>query len=240
MLAYYAYVYRVLTMPPDFERSTHPDRLRHGGFSIGFNPFTAPNFTQPSGGEMLKAYTSHAIASAFRAAITAWYAGYAKDYARPDALLFAEKNDNLSREVIDFTDTAFDSVRHIFLVRDPRDRFCSHRRYFERDAATTIPEIIQATARQLENWEQGDRPDRITLRYEDIAKRESAELARLSRFLGVEIPTFAVEFMDGHSTAGSVDRSIGRWRTDMTAEERKALLVPEVRRAIEVFGYSPD
>lgn len=243
LLAYYAYAHRVLTAPHDFERSTHPDRLRGGGFFIGFNPYSHPTFASafkdPSARAAIERISSDAIAGAFRAAITAWYATLAHQYDRPAAPLFAEKNDNLSREVVSFVDGTYSRARHIYLVRDPRDRYCSHRGYFKQNAESAIPDVIRSAKRQLDDWNETNPANRLILRYEDIANRELAALTRLSAFLGVEIPTLEVEFMQGHSTAGSVDRSIGRWRTDLGAEERAALL-PELAPAIAAFGYPPE
>ena len=238
-LAYYWYAHRVLTAPADLTRSTHPDRLRSGGFAIGFNPYTHGNFARifrdPAGLQQFRETSDQAILAAFRECVVGYYRPLAEQYGKTPSM-FAEKNDNMSAVTRAFTQRAFDAVHHIFLVRDPRDLYCSHRSYFKNSPEKSATDVANATKGMLWAWQHRDKTLTV-IRYEDMVRDRQKIVSHLNAFLGVTIDEQDVGAgFRSHGTSASPEESIGRWRADMTPEEQ-AVLIPRVQETIETFGY---
>jgi hypothetical protein len=236
LLAYYAYAYRVMTNAPDIERSTHPDRLAGNGLPIGFNPYTAGSFAGAMDPTLLKQYTSGSVPSilraAFRDCVRAYYL-----LIDPNAKFFAEKNDSLSECVIAFTALAFGGIRRIFMLRDPRDLYCSHRSYFGSTPEKAAADVSFAMRKMLQIHERAER-DVLIIRYEDLVRKAEATKAALEKFVGIRIGAAddAAGFAS-HGTSKSREESIGRWQTDMDADQQ-ARFIPTWQPAMNAYGYT--
>jgi len=232
LLAYYANVYRVLTAPADFERSTHPDRLWGDGYSIGFNPYSARGFGNEA---KLVDYFSRVAPEILRNSLRECITQY---YGKLDAsaTCFAEKNDNMAEQVVEFARTTFGSLLQIVLVRDPRDLYCSHRSYFRNPPEVATRNVTFACNALLETKKRAA-ADVLMLRYEDLILHRVKTLERVGSFVSTSFELDDVEDnFSRHGTSRSPATSIGRWREDMT-EHEKNTIVGAWLPAIEAFGY---
>jgi hypothetical protein len=126
-------------------------------------------------------------------------------------------------------------VREITTIRDPRDMFCSHLSYFKNAPEVAARDADFACRHALATIANGG----MLIRYEDMIHEPEATRAQLAEFLGVEIPPVdPTEGFSRHATSASRDASIGRWKTDMTAEDR-ALYLPKWEENIKALGYKP-
>ena len=244
LLAYYATAFSVLTAPGDLARSTHPDRLEGDGFHVGFNPFTAPQYTNVF-------HTKDAMASfqddwlpgqvgiALSGIIQEYYRRLAADQAKHAVTMFAEKNNNLNEPTRRFVRRAFPACREIAIVRDPRDVLCSHMAYFSSSQEKAFLHLSHS-CRQLARLHEKAAEDICFVRYEDMIRGDPATFANLSAFLDAavepEVSSADNAMFRSHGTSQSPAASIGRWRRDL----------PEAMRTqssavwagfLERFGY---
>ena len=154
----------------------------------------------------------------------------------------------------------FPGAREIFLVRDFRDVVCSifafgekrgKKWYWERESAgdeQVIGELVRDEVDGLlEAWaERGE--DALLLRYENLVLRPEETLAEVLSELGLDARHETVARMiaeatrlDGqirelHVTSPSPERSVGRWRRDLSPSLRRAC-DEALGEALETFGY---
>jgi hypothetical protein len=145
---------------------------------------------------------------------------------RPEAKWYAEK---LAVNEAPLRDAGIDVVR-IDLVRDPRDILASRRAFVVGEWARDAGVVADELAKRLDELD-ADPPD-LRLRYEDLAGDVTSTARALSQRFGVDLRPEDIERPAHHVTTSSVERSIGRWRIDLT-EADAALLAPVVER----LGY---
>jgi hypothetical protein len=245
LLSYYATAHRILTAPGDFDASTHPDRLEGDGFFVGFNPFHSEHY-QPAfqearqHRELFRGFAAARVRDAFRDTIREYYARLSADQGKPAVRYFAEKGNNLDEGTRRFTRLVFPETREVVLFRDPRDQLCSYRSWFHLSHEAAFAMISDGCASLLRIREQRA-ASVLFLRYEDLVADPAGSLATLAGFLGLPAPggadAAAERAMFGdHGTSASPADSVGRWRTELTAEE-----IDQCDRAwsgtLEALGY---
>lgn len=153
----------------------------------------------------------------------------------------------------------YPGMREIFLVRDFRDIACSvfafirrlgYQAFGREDAASDAdyirgPLLDNATV-MLEMWKR--RCDRAHLvRYEDLVSDPARELSTILDYIGADSAPQVIESMiergvdtvalEDHLTAASVSKSIGRWRSDLSAEQH-ALFEESYEEILAEFDYA--
>jgi hypothetical protein len=151
--------------------------------------------------------------------------------------------------------------RELILVRDWRDVFCSMRSYssmrgielFGRSDQGTDAEHVTFLRARIEEFMrhlEANRDRSHVVRYEDLVLDPSATIEGVLEYLGLERGSDVVSAMrepvldsgpegETHRTTVSGDRSIGRWREDLSAELR-ATCHEELGPLLAQFGYEPD
>jgi hypothetical protein len=113
----------------------------------------------------------------------------------------------------------FPSAQFIYVIRDPRDVYCSVREKAARTtpcwASITLAESARGWCRRIccgVSWRE--RPDRYReVRYEELVTQPEAVMRSVLTFLGEPWSPGVLEGKDIFSS------SIGRWRVDLTAAE---------------------
>jgi hypothetical protein len=243
LLSYYAAAFGVLTAPADLQRSTHPDRLEGDGFHIGFNPFHGPQYAQAFRGQpALRDFQEHfapaRLGEAIADIVREYYRRLAADKSKV-AAYFAEKNNNLHKPTRLFVRRAFEGLREVVIVRDPRDVLCSHMSYFASSQEKAFTHLSHSN-RQLTSLQDEAGPDICVIRYEEMIAGEPETFQRLRAFLDVEVAPVQEEagsrIFAKHATSASPQASIGRWRQDLPAELR-ATCRSEWGEFLTRFGY---
>jgi hypothetical protein len=168
---------------------------------------------------------------------------------------FAEKHTLRSAAV---TAELYPAAREVFLVRDFRDMVSSilafNRKRDVRGFGEGSADGALDYVDQLAGWAEGlvrrldrRRAQSHVLRYEDLVREPEATLAALLEYLEVDAREAAVRAMVGslstempelaqHTTSPDAEGSIGRWRSDLDEELRRAC-ERSFGRALEAFGY---
>jgi hypothetical protein len=154
----------------------------------------------------------------------------------------------------------FSNLREVAVVRDPRDLLCSiysfnaKRGYFDfgfldfPDERAYIQRIYSFYKRILQRMEES--PEAICLiRYEDMVLDLAITLKNLLDFLKIDDSAALIQamitnntsqdvsgFLEYHRTTSSVDKSIGRWKTELL-DETKAIFQETGADILEQFGY---
>jgi hypothetical protein len=246
MLSYYSLALRTLVSEGERERSTDPDKMASEAerFRIGFNPYNHPSFTRVVGGPALHQEFFHEtapaiIGEAFRGTIARYYDLVRIKTRKPSARYIAEKilPDMTCRLVPRFL---FQGTKEIVLVRDPRDLLCSFDSYWKFSGDEAI-QSIASTMRALTAIRKESREDTIFVKFEDLVLRQPETLDSIAAFLGIDgklngdISTDRARFMS-HGTAPSPEASIGRWKSDLSAEQVEGCL-PKFGKYLALFGY---
>jgi hypothetical protein len=149
----------------------------------------------------------------------------------------------------------FPSARMIHLMRDPRDRYGSIKKRYDRPQKGVAP----ATGRWLTSTWAARRklrryPDRyMVVRYEDLAARPEETLEEVCEFLGESYEPSMLSMGDapdhgaigGNSSFGQMEpgtistRSIGRFRTVLSPEEI-AYIQMSCGRYMKEYGYGSE
>ncbi len=145
-------------------------------------------------------------------------------------------------------------LRAIRLVRDPRDVWASINSFdaqrgfhgFGRDDGQSRISYLWFLVRNIADNLGQTLPrhtESIVVRYEDLVARLADEAARIGSWLGVDLDAGAVarqrDQFRHHMTSTSEVASVGRWRTDIPAEEAR-FLWEQLGDELEKFGYAPD
>jgi hypothetical protein len=144
-------------------------------------------------------------------------------------------------------------VAYVVLVRDPRDVLCSFRRFAD-SGAKAVQERLpgwgkRAAAefcvefRSLYGYGLPLVPNALLVRYEDLVEAPQRELDRVLIHLGLD-PTAATlddaarpALFARHGTSSSAAASVGRWRSDLPADEA-AYVTQELGDLLARFGYA--
>lgn len=243
-----------LSMHPDGFETSHPNR-------IGFNPYNTRNFdvtlVHPGMRDWINTDRVIENIQHARAGVDSFYHRLAGGLGKSNAYHFVEKT--LFSHLVNVAWHIHPRAREIFLVRDFRDNFASARAFNKaRDSASFGRQSFASDAEWLvgrkhevaavaEAFRQ--RRDRCLLvRYEDLILNPQAELRRIFGYIGVaddaavvkaSLVSIAENRTGGadHRTSSSAQNSIGRWRQDLTPQERE-VSTDMFRSSLELFGYS--
>jgi hypothetical protein len=227
LASYYAAALGVLTATADREHSTDPDRMVSDYLRVGFNPFNRPSFYSIAHDHtklehFFEIEAPQRTASAFRDIVLRYYELLARDYAKNTARYFAEKITLHGAPRLGIR-ALFGPVREIVLVRDPRDLLCSARAFWALDPSSALASVGEANRAILRLRATGDE-DTAFIRYEDLITDPSGTLDQIADFIGVNEP-FATAagagngVLTSHATSESPQASMGRWRTELSADE---------------------
>ena len=224
LLGYYALALNTLVSSADRERSTNPDNMRSGSerFFIGFNPYNdETEWRDPDMNSFWKQSSPDILRASFVALLDAYYDRVANRSGRPGARFFAEKigTSELTRHAASFM---YGAVHEVMLVRDPRDVICSAKSFWNRsfdDSIASLRHGLQAMTRP--RVEGGLRQH--VVRYEDLILKPDDVMRDLFVFLGLAFAPLLDDEKENrvfqvHGTSGSPDRTIGRWRHELTPE----------------------
>lgn len=244
MACYYAYALRTLAAEGDHQKSLRTDRITstEHRYHIGFNPYFDPSyvniFSKP---DILNRYLIERVPprlrDAFRGIILDYYEELAADKNIGHPIYFAEKSlpERDSRHGIRYM---FPNIREIILVRDFRDMICSS----TASNGLNFDKILKDTLAGAKVYNQildEDRASVLLVKYEDFILRREETRDRITGFLGLAPIRAADERMkalfEEHATSSSPAASIGRWRKDMTDDQKAKSAV--LNRYLDRLGY---
>lgn len=241
-LSYYALALRTLTSDADRSRSTDPETMgeKRRVFSIGFNPYQDPALVPHP---LVDAYWNTtaplALMNAFKNIILQYYDVIRMIAGKPMMQVFAEKTqpDTITRQA---TAMMFGRANEILLVRDPRDLVCSYRAFWKKDVASSIPMIV-SQLEEISSLSAQNRKDILVVKYEDLAAHPNDTMHRVQDFLCLERHDVTeqpedVSIFERHGTSRSPADSIGRWRTDLSANDQTRCN-NAFERFLHAFGY---
>jgi hypothetical protein len=190
--------------------------------------------------------------------LDAFYGTFARLEGRANARYFAEKCvPGTARAISEL----YPDAREIVLVRDFRDRVCSildynakrHLSLWGREKAKNDEEwfvhLRDEATNLLETWRQREGEAHL-VRYEDLILEPEQTLAEIFDYLGVDRRPATIRetlaranatsptAQANHRTAASVEESVGRWKRDLSAEQRVACAEAFDDILVE-FGYEP-
>jgi hypothetical protein len=244
-LTYYALTLRTLSLEANWNRSMNPDAMMSDAsrYFIGFNPFHDPHFGEHPLLDRYWDVTGHAIlTSAFRDMVLAYYDAIRAMMDKQRVQYFAEKT-HPNPLIRDGAIGMFGGVKEIVLVRDPRDLVCSYRKFWGSKPAEAVS-LIRSQFAELAERVRAAEPDTLLVRYEDLVLDPGQTLGRICALLELEAgPTEQREAeaatFQRHGTSGSPQESIGRWRHELTAEERE-LCERSFAGLLPVLGYGAN
>lgn len=144
-------------------------------------------------------------------------------------------------------------VRSIYLVRDPRDIFCSNRAFFhtgseptEQHLRNALDRLAQHTDAMARSYKNNRKESKCIVRYEDLMREPEDALVGVVDFLDIDAQPdklkSALEFAQNagsrrHKTSSSPTASIGRWKTELP-ECMQEHATQRFSKYREVFGYT--
>jgi hypothetical protein len=201
------------------------------------------------------------VATMCQARIDAFFRQLSGESGKPGSRYFLEKF-LLDPVTLDLLAELYGEAREIILVRDFRDVASSvlafnRKRGFQafgREHVESDAEYIRSVALKqalgvLQRWEERKGHAHL-VRYEDLVTEPEATLESAFDFAGVDASPDAVRqtlerarkdapSMDHHRTAADPGATIGRWRTDLSAELISAC-AEALDPVLEAFGYKPS
>jgi hypothetical protein len=244
LLTYYAHALEVLTMagsikdPPSIE-----DAIRNP-HQLGLNPMHHPQMERAYPDRaMLYHYfgrrTAARLSTAFGDIIDDFYQDMRVHSRKLSARFFAEKSDVFT-PARTFAKLAFDGVKEILLVRDPRDIHCSRRAFWSDPAERSLQNLLSVQATVLPIW-RADADSLLVIRYEDLVQNAADTMSRISAHLGLDYPIdlnpdIEQQVFSGHGTSADAASSIGRWKQDLSTDDQTTLS-RAFKPYLEAFGY---
>lgn len=253
---YLAAAFDVMTGKADLDESSRPNFFHRdkGDKWIGRNPFNR---------RLAKGYQKY-FGSAYREAFREFFVqqveGFYEQVARTNGVVcswFCEKVLYISQKSWQQdADEIFalypDGVHAVYLVRDPRDIFCSNQAFFRRGEASDTNALRAAmrglsrhTDAMADSYRKNRREKKLIVRYEQMVENPVATLGEVSAWLGIDHPRPALEDAAryarnqrsrGHRTTRSAKASVGRWQDELTDD-----LVRQANRSFakyrSTFGY---
>lgn len=189
--------------------------------------------------------------------VQAFYGQIASAQNKKDATYFVEKYspNRFDRLMIH---NLYSGAREVFLVRDFRDMICSiiaynakrNRQSFGRETVSSDEEFVESIRVYALNLLRGYRTWSEAvhlLRYEDLLLRPIETLTSLLEYLDLQsTPSIAEGMIERasnetpgmrqHRTSPDLDRSIGRWRRDLSPP-LQATCQKVLGEVLEEFGY---
>jgi Sulfotransferase family len=247
LLTYYGYALEVLTTASNVKTPISLDELTTDPHRLGLNPFHHPQMepVYPNPALLYQFFGRRAMARlhpAFRDIIDDFYRDMQTYARKPLARFFAEKCDVFT-SARDFARLAFPGVKELLLVRDPRDVHCSRRAFWSDSAENSVQNLKTVQAIVLPIRDAGSH-DLHVVRYEDLVQQPAETLSRISSYLGLDHgielkPVIESQIFASHATSPDPPSSIGRWKHELSAEER-ASFAQSFKPFLEAFGYDTD
>jgi hypothetical protein len=247
LLTYYGHVLEVLTTPSSVKKPVMLDELTRDPYQLGLNPLHHPQMEAlyPDRAQLYQFFgrrTTARLRPAFRDIIDDFYRDMQINTRKPRARFFAEKCDVFT-SARNFARLAFDGVKELLLVRDPRDVHCSRRAFWSDSAESSFQNLRTVQASILPIY-RANQNDLHVVRYEDLIQQPAETLLRISTYLGL---SHTIEFnsnseskiFSSHGTSPDPASSIGRWKHELNAEERAAFS-QSFKPFLEAFGYDAD
>ena len=241
---YYAYALRTHVANADHEKSLATDKITAGEnkYQIGFNPYFRKGHGEVFKNPMvLNHFMTNRLparlATAFREIILDYYEEVARDQAIDYPIFFAEKTlpERDSRLGIRYM---FPKTKEILLIRDLRDVVCSARSS-NGSAFDRVMDATKSAARNLQTIDAARNHSVMLLKYEDFVLDNARTVGRLFGYLGLAPIASDQDGMSTlfatHATSVTPAASIGRWKKDLTAEQRKRC--EEFNPFLDQFGY---
>jgi Sulfotransferase family len=244
LLTYYAHALEILTSPGNREKTKPLDAMVADSYHLGLNPFhhpvMEPIYPKPA---MLYEFfgrrTAERLTPALRDTITDFYRDMCIHQGKTSARFFAEKCDVFT-PARSFARLAFGNLKEILLVRDPRDVHCSRKSFWADTPEASFQNLRAVQSAMLAIWKESA-GEVLAVKYEDLILQPDEAMARISGFLELDKtiqvkPESEQKVFSGHGTSQDPTSSIGRWKQEMSAEER-ASFDKEFQPFLETFGY---
>jgi hypothetical protein len=246
---YYARAARLLTQPGNHEGSASPTEFMRDPVRLGFNPFNHWTFDAVFKDPQLKDHyferaAKTALFESLRSVAMDYYRHLAADQSKFSARFFAEKCEvqgGIRESVLDL----FPSAREILLVRDPRDMLCSSVSYFKRPLDQDLLQNLRNGCEAIRQIALQPGKRTLVVKYESLIFDQPGTLKVIARFLELTEPAWsgaAIEdlgLFNRHATTDSPEASVGRWKTDLSAEQR-TMCGQVFGRFLSQFGYEGD
>jgi hypothetical protein len=246
LLTYYAHALEVLTMASSIQQPPSVDDVIRNPYEIGLNPMHHPQMERayPDRAALYRFFGKRSTArlgSAFRDLVDEFYEDLRIYNRKPAARFFAEKSDVFT-PARSFARLAFEGVKELLLVRDPRDIHCSRRAFWADSAAGSLQNLMSVQGTILAIWRTYS-SDLMVVRYEDLIEKPTETMAEISTYLGLEHPIelhphIESQIFSGHGTSADPAASIGRWKQELSPQEQ-ASVSRSLRPFLEAFGYDP-
>ena len=246
LLTHYAHAIKILSAPAYDENWVDANQIHSDKVKIGANPFFNQRFAKVFSEseklyEILGRFSTNRMAEAFSEITQKFYEEISREQKKINPLYFVEKCDILTNSR-DYTRLQYKSCKEIVLVRDLRDVYCSSRAFWS-VGESFINNIVDAKNIFM-NIVQNPRRDTLIIRYEDFILDQDVCLERISDFLDLGRGLCIGESVESalferHATSSSPESSIGRWKTDLSDEERGAFR-GRLDDFFEAFDYEID
>jgi len=144
-------------------------------------------------------------------------------------------------------------VSSIYLVRDPRDIFCSNRAFFHSGSTPSrkqwkdaMGRLAKHTDAMASSYKKNRIENKYVVRYEDLMRGPEPVLSEIFDFLGLEVEPDNVKSalafarkarLRRHKTATSPVASIGRWQAELP-DEMKEHATRCFSKYCKTFGYT--
>ena len=228
LLTYYSKAFEILSSPGDHVKSAKPDAIYEGQYYLGLNPFHHQLFEGLFSDrrilyDFFQRNSAETLMHAFESIISNFYLLLRDNQKKERSLLFAEKCD-IFAPTRRFARVCFDVVKEIVLIRDPRDLYCSYRAFWNMKHEPALQMLRSFRNRVSEIAAEGSGGDVCIVRYEDLVLNPGRSLDGVSKFL--QLPESLAdtrgvedEIFRGHGTTKDPISSIGRWRSELSAQE---------------------
>ena len=255
---YWLHAVRVLSDPANHAESAHPNTYQETIFAVGNNPHNMePLIESESVRRWFGCSYVSELAAFAQKMIDQFYMSLDANTANAGRF-FAEKQDlSFGRWLLL---ELYPRARELILVRDFRDMACSMLGFyrkrsvvsFGRDMVDSDVAFIDNLAPAIDRFRQAwqERSEKaLLLRYEDLIDSPASSLSRILAYLDIAEDSVTVERMVAsalhddpatrqHRTSASNEKSIGRWRVDMT-DDMKYAANRVFGTALKEFGYDP-
>jgi hypothetical protein len=257
--SYWLGVLRGLAEPASFRRQITPSGPIDGTWWLGEQPPVPRRIRDPEVNDWLATGAVETLAEFCQGRIDAVYERVAETCSGAGATFFVEKfrPDSVPSLMWEL----YPGAREVVLARDFRDMVSSmfafnakrgfqgfRRGGFETDAEFVVENVSNSAAALARAWEARSGSAHL-VRYEELVRRPRETVEALLRYLDLDAGGGALDAMvkslmerapeaEGHRTVPDPSASIGRWRTDLSAELQEACesaLAP----ALAAFGYEP-
>ena len=229
---YYARAARLLTEPANHEESASPTEFMRDPVHLGFNPFNHLEFHSVFKDSELRDHffersSRRILFDSLRSVAIDYYRHLAADQPKLSSCYFAEKCEaqGTTRQSLL---ALFPDAREILLIRDPRDLLCSTISYFKRPISDDLWRNLQNGCETIRQIVKERRKDTLILKYEALVFDRLSALKAVARFLDVSDDVWSQALGDNpglfreHATTETPEKSVGRWRRDLSDDQRNA------------------